>query len=830
MKRLGAMRSSRLATQIGIAAALFIAAGAALSVMILRDKEIGTWQKQLDSMSLMLAEQVSQTVFAAYVVLERLTEMATSAGASDAKSFRERMASRQIHERLRSFVQGMPQIDVAAVVAANGDVVNFTRSFPAPPINLADRDYFQEQRGNPNAGDFISKSVRNKGTGQWTFYLSRRINDAEGNFIGIVHVGLSVIAFTEFFNRVVENLGLGASISLYRKDLTLLARSPHVESAVGKVNRVGGTYEVIEVRKLKHDVVLTSGPRFSTGENDDRLVAVRQTDHYPLVVNTVITDEVFLSGWRRAAVLIIGVSTGSIILLAFGVATLRRNLLQREIAEKELRESERHLKAAKEAAESASTAKSRFLATMSHEIRTPLNGILGMAQVLLMPAITDFDRRDYARTIMNSGQTLLTLLNDVLDLSRVESGKLELESQVFGPAQLVQDVVALYDSAARAKGLSIDGCWLGEEGQRFKGDAHRLHQMLSNLVGNAIKFTEQGGLLIEIKAMQQDDERCTLEFSVSDSGIGIDPHQQARLFSPFNQADSSITRRFGGSGLGLSIVANLAMLMKGEVGVESEPGKGSRFWFTAQVELISRDQESRQADRTEPDISEHGPTTLSCKIMVVEDNPSNQKVIAVHLRKLGFTCTMKEDGRQAVSATESEDFDLVLMDLQMPVMDGYEATKRIRAAESAAGKQRCPIIALTAHASEEERKLCLSIGMDDFLAKPIDIGAFRDCLAKYLPQAGGQTQVRQPGYLGVVEKTLDTEKFIDALQRLIPLLADNKFNALEVFHELLDMGTGTIVELKLTAMEVDMNAMRFDVVLTKLHDLAAEYGWQTKQT
>ncbi|HNL22587.1 MAG TPA: hybrid sensor histidine kinase/response regulator, partial [Rhodocyclaceae bacterium] len=210
MKRLGAMRSSRLATQIGIAAALFIAAGAALSVMILRDKEIGTWQKQLDSMSLMLAEQVSQTVFAAYVVLERLTEMATSAGASDAKSFRERMASRQIHERLRGFVQGMPQIDVAAVVAANGDVVNFTRSFPAPPINLADRDYFQEQRGNPNAGDFISKSVRNKGTGQWTFYLSRRINDAEGNFIGIVHVGLSVIAFTEFFNRVVENLGLGA--------------------------------------------------------------------------------------------------------------------------------------------------------------------------------------------------------------------------------------------------------------------------------------------------------------------------------------------------------------------------------------------------------------------------------------------------------------------------------------------------------------------------------------------------------------------------------------------------------------------------------------------
>lgn len=327
MKRLGAMRSSRLATQIGIAAALFIAAGAALSVMILRDKEIGTWQKQLDSMSLMLAEQVSQTVFAAYVVLERLTEMATSAGASDAKSFRERMASRQIHERLRGFVQGMPQIDVAAVVAANGDVVNFTRSFPAPPINLADRDYFQEQRGNPNAGDFISKSVRNKGTGQWTFYLSRRINDAEGNFIGIVHVGLSVIAFTEFFNRVVENLGLGASISLYRKDLTLLARSPHVESAVGKVNRVGGTYEVIEVRKLKHDVVLTSGPRFSTGENEDRLVAVRQTDHYPLVVNTIITDEVFLSGWRRAAVLIIGVSTGSIILLAFGVATLRRNLL-----------------------------------------------------------------------------------------------------------------------------------------------------------------------------------------------------------------------------------------------------------------------------------------------------------------------------------------------------------------------------------------------------------------------------------------------------------------------------------------------------------------------
>lgn len=389
---------------------------------------------------------------------------------------------------------------------------------------------------------------------------------------------------------------------------------------------------------------------------------------------------------------------------------------------------------ATDAALAASRAKSRFLATMSHEIRTPMNGILGMAQLLLIPGLQEHDRNDYARTILSSGQTLLTLLNDILDLSKIEAGKFRLESTAFAPEATMHETTNLFAGSAQAKGLQLDCQWHGAPGQRYLADSHRLRQMLSNLVGNAIKFTHAGQVRMEASEIERTEKTSILEFAISDTGIGIPADKRDLLFKPFSQTDSSTTREFGGSGLGLSIVSNLAHAMGGDVGVESAPGQGSRFWFRVRVNILSADQDSRRIERTG---SDHGSTdpmaSLRGHVLVVEDNPVNCMVIEALLSQLGLTHTVQNDGQQAVAAIlRGERPDIILMDLQMPVMDGYVATEQIRQWESANAGSHVPIIALTADAFEEDRQLCMSVGMDGFLTKPIALDALKAALAKWL--------------------------------------------------------------------------------------------------
>lgn len=402
-----------------------------------------------------------------------------------------------------------------------------------------------------------------------------------------------------------------------------------------------------------------------------------------------------------------------------------------DISERKRYETE--LKQALALAQSATLAKSDFLATMSHELRTPLNGVLGMAQLLLMPQLSSADQQNYARTILSSGNSLLTLLNDILDLSKVEAGKLELNDDAYNPVQLLNTTVEAFKPLAQSKRLQLLASSQGLSSLSYWGDAHRLQQMLANFVGNAIKFTAQGQIQVQITQLQ-DAHATWLEFSVQDSGIGIAADKQALLFMPFTQADSTTTRQFGGTGLGLSIVAKLAELMGGSHGLQSQEGQGSRFWFRVPVALPPAHTSSDGAPRSMEPMAMPGP--LRGRVLVAEDNPVNRMVIGALLESLGLQAEFAENGHAAFEAVRhGPTFDVILMDVQMPVMDGQQATYCIRQWESDSGATRTAIVALTAGAFAEDKQRCAEVGMDDFLTKPIDLPQLAQTLGRWLKVA-----------------------------------------------------------------------------------------------
>lgn len=507
-----------------------------------------------------------------------------------------------------------------------------------------------------------------------------------------------------------------------------------------------------------------------------------------------------------------------------GTSGTLTDVTDRRVAEDELRE-------AMQKAEAANIAKSQFLATMSHEIRTPMNGILGMAQLLLSESVTETERRDYSRIILNSGKTLLSLLNDILDLSKIESGRLTIEHQVFEISPLLQEIVALFRSSANDKGLQLTCAWTGDPKARFIGDPYRIRQMLSNLIGNAIKFTTVGSVAIEVRSIGSAGQKTDIEFAVQDTGIGVNDAHKAKLFLPFSQADGSITRKYGGTGLGLSIVKTLAHLMDGKAGVESEPGKGARFWFVVRVETVADVQETRSVERSNSALSSTSASAhFQGKVLIVEDNAVNQKVIAALLKARGLDICIADDGQQGLDAVRSDEtIDLVLMDLHMPVMDGYQATKHIREWEASNALPHRPIIALTADAYAEDREQCLAAGMDDFLPKPINVNLLVTVLSKFLPSLSGdvaETTVKDLPLPHPVDSAWITPR----LTLFASLLQQGKFAASETFRELQESLLGTELEDEFNTLETLIDSMQYGEALQVLKTIAVAHGWKLEQT
>ena len=569
------------------------------------------------------------------------------------------------------------------VTDANGLVLN---PDGAGRVSVEDRDYFKAARAHPGVL-IISEPLQGRISKEWSLAFAKARVAPDGRFLGVVYGSLPISHIVDIFNDV--NIGAHGAVSLRSGSLRLIARyapgAPRQDANIGS-SAVSKELSAQLARDPSHGTFLAR----TAIDGIERISAYRRVPTTDLLLLVGLEADDFYAPWRRTAWTLIamaailsGLTIGAILLMS------RRQGWLLDVSE----------------------AKTRFLANMSHEIRTPLNAVIGLAHLLERTSL-DQEQAPYVQNIKLAGKSLLSIINDVLDLSKIEAGEIMIERVDFSLRDLCSELQAMLDAQARAKGLALHMTPDAGLPDVLRGDPTRLRQILVNLIGNAIKFTERGQVSLALHARAHSAQLCTLRFEVQDTGVGIAPDVLGQLFAPFAQADASTTRRFGGTGLGLSITKQLAELMGGRVGALSTMGQGSCFWVELPFEI-------GDPSHLVPTTSSHdvGQRLEGVRILLVDDSDINLQVAGRLLELDGALVRQASNGAEALLLAEHLDLDIILMDVQMPVMDGLEATRRIRALR---GREALPIVALTAGNTDTEHRRAREAGLMDILSKPID--------------------------------------------------------------------------------------------------------------
>jgi signal transduction histidine kinase/DNA-binding response OmpR family regulator len=637
-----------------------------------------------------------------------------------------------------------------SLVDADGIVAQSNLPLSGPPVSIRDREHFAIQVER-DMGLFVSKPVFGRVSGRWSIQLTRRVESADGRLAGVLVA--SVDAFT--FGRLFRALGEDASAvtAIFGYDGFLRSRSTLEPEMLGVDH---GAHPMIAAARRQAAGVWT-GPNPADGV--PRVHGYRTLSGFPLFVVVGVSEAEAYANQRFRAGLYFGTSSIFTLLTLAFAAVLGRQV--------------RRLEGARAQAESASEAKSRFLAMMSHEIRTPLNGIVGVAGLLADMHLAP-QQRKYVDVLRDTSELLTQILNDVLDYSKLEAGKLDLETIEFDFGELVRRIFELMRARAEAKGLH----YRLESGVPARtilvGDPARLRQIALNFLSNAVKFTQSGEIVLRATVAEGRDGAAAIEIAVTDTGMGIPAELQSGLFREFSQLDKSTSRRFGGTGLGLSICRFLAERLGGRIGVASAPGEGSTFSFAMEMPRGGGPERTDAAPET-------SPPDRRLRILLAEDNLSNQLIATSFLDRMGHRVDAVNNGREAVEAAAALPYDLILMDVQMPEMDGLEATRRIR--ELVGPARLTPIVALTANAFAQDERACREAGMDGFLAKPFDPAVLASTLSRHARAEFAAMPALAPAPAPVAATATETgaafdDGALDRIQAQIGLPATEKIAAL----------------------------------------------------
>ena len=567
---------------------------------------------------------------------------------------------------------------------------------------------------------------------------SRKLNDTHGAVIGMQ---CTLIDITEQKQAQARQFDLGQMIKNSLNEIYIINKASLQFIYVNRSARKNLGYTMDELKQL---TPLDLKPEFTLDAFHNLIKPLQSGQQNKIIFETIHQRKDRTTYWVEVH-LQNSIYTGQPVLSATILDITKR------------KKSEQELFAAKMEAERANNTKSEFLSRMSHELRTPMNGILGMTDLMRDTVLTE-EQHEYVNILYQAGSSLCIILNDILDMSKIEAGALTLKHLAFDLKQTTQDVSKLLAIQAKEKGLNFTLDYATDCPHLFTGDAGRIRQILLNLAGNAIKFTEQGHILIKIKCNAIQDKQAQLYITVKDTGIGLTPEAKAKIFEPFTQADNN-TQQQSGTGLGLPICKNLVALMNGEIGLESTPGKGSTFWISLCLPIISPSEFPTQTGQNNTTPAPPKPL-YGHHILLVDDVLSNRMVVISMLKKLDVMVDVATNGKEAIAKWTQSTYNLILMDCKMPEMDGYEATQIIRQREQTQG-EHIPIIALTANAFETDRQKCLAVGMDDFLAKPFTFDALIAILHQWLSsnkehQGAGEIQGIKPQKTAANINTIDT--------------------------------------------------------------------------